>query len=243
MDKIRILVCDDHEILRKGIVQLLKLQSGFEVVGEAADGLESIRLAESVKPDVILMDIQMPGLTGIEATAFIRRHNAKVKIIMLTISDEEEDLFNAIKHGANGYLLKNMNLEQLFAHVKKAYDGEAPFSPGLANKILAQFSQISQKLKDEEKNHYELSVREKEVLQLVALGKTNKMISKKLYISEHTVKKHLQHILEKLHVSNRAEAAALAVRKRIVVENTDDAATGGERTIEQWTGQDPESSP
>lgn len=221
MHKIRILVCDDHEILRKGIVQLLKLQPGFEVIGEAVDGLEAVNLAKTVKPDVILMDIQMPNCNGIEATACIRQFNRDIKIIMLTVSDEEEDLFEAIKNGANGYLLKNMNLEQLFLYLKRAYEGEPPFSPGLANKILTQFSQISNKINNQTSNQYELSVREREVLELVAKGKTNRYISHELYISEHTVKKHLQHILGKLHVNNRSEAVALAIRKGLLRQTSE----------------------
>lgn len=217
MDKIRILVCDDHEILRKGIVQLLKLKPDFEVVGEAQNGIEAVQLAELTNPEIILMDIQMPKCNGIEATARIRQKNQKAKIIILTISDEEEDLFNAIRNGANGYLLKNMNLEELFVRILSAYQGNPVFSPGFANKILTQFSQLSNQLEKEKgDNQYELSVREKEVLELVARGKTNKYIAGKLFISEHTVKKHLQHILEKLHVGNRAEAAALAVKEGLV---------------------------
>lgn len=218
MDKIRILVCDDHEILRKGIVQLLKLQSGFQVIGEAANGVEVVKMAETLRPDVILMDVQMPEMDGIKAVERIRDKDKAVKIIMLTISDDDEDLFNAIKNGANGYLLKNMNLEELFSHVKKVYDGETPFSPGLANKVLLQFSQMAHSVKEQEKPDYDLTVREKEVLKLVSQGKSNKYIAENLYISEHTVKKHLQHILEKLHVSNRYEAATLAIKEGIVDE-------------------------
>lgn len=217
MNKIRILVCDDHEILLKGIVQLLKLQSSFEVVGEAKDGWEAFSLCLEKQPDIILMDVNMPKCSGIEATASIRQHNLQVKIIMLTISDQDEVLFEAIKNGANGYLLKNINTEELFHNVKKVYGGEPAFSPGLANKVLSQFTQYSGKLLQGEENHHlELSNREKEVLELVARGKTNKYISGTLCISEHTVKKHLQHILEKLHVNNRAEAAAVAIRKGLV---------------------------
>lgn len=216
MSKIRVLVCDDHEILRKGIVQLLNLQQGFEVIGEAVDGMEAVKLVEKLKPHVILMDVQMPKMNGIAATACIRQQNQEVKIIMLTISNDDNDLFEAIKSGANGYLLKNMNLEELFDHVKETYKGETAFSPGLADKILTQFSQISNRLVDQGKSQYKLSIRETDVLGLVAKGKTNKNIAELLFISEHTVKKHLQHILEKLHVSNRAEAAAFAIREGLV---------------------------
>lgn len=219
MDKIRILVCDDHEILRKGIVQLLKLQPGFLVLGEATNGIEIVKMADELHPDVILMDVQMPEMDGIEAVARIRQKDKAVKIIMLTISDDDDDLFNSIKSGANGYLLKNMNLEELFSHITRVYDGEAPFSPGLANKVLLQFSKMAKGEKEQQRrNEYDLTVREKEVLKLVAQGKSNKYIGENLYISEHTVKKHLQHILEKLHVTNRYEAATMAIEKGLVGE-------------------------
>ncbi|MGG5254163.1 response regulator [Neobacillus sp. SM06] len=216
MYKIRILVCDDYDILLKGIVQLLKLEPSFEVVGEARDGIEAIKLTEEIHPDVILMDVNMPNCSGIDAAALIRERNQEVKIIMLTVSDDQDDLFEAIKNGANGYLLKNINFDDLIEHVSNVYKGEPAFSPGLANKILNQFSQIASQIEMESCRQYELSSREKEVLELVTKGKTNKYIARELFISEYTVKKHLQRILEKLHVNNRAEAAAVAVQKGLI---------------------------
>lgn len=130
MGKINILVCDDHEILRKGIVQLLNLQRDFEVIGEATNGLEAVDLTEELKPDIVLMDIQMPNCDGLEAVKKIRDNNGNVKIIMLTVSDEESDLFTSIKYGANGYLLKNMNLDELFSHINAVLEGEAFFRRG-----------------------------------------------------------------------------------------------------------------
>lgn len=221
MNKVRVLVCDDHDILLRGIVQLLKLQPSFEVVGEARDGREALKLTKEIQPDVILMDVNMPNCSGIEATALIRRLNQDVKIIMLTVSDDQDDLFKAIKNGANGYLLKNTNFDDLIYHVSKVHKGEPAFSPGLANKILVQFSQIANQMGMENSHHYELSEREKEVLELVAKGKTNKYIAHELFISEYTVKKHLQNILEKLHVNNRAEAAAVAIQKGLIESGND----------------------
>ncbi|MGM7680958.1 response regulator [Cytobacillus sp. Hm23] len=215
MKKIKILVCDDYEVLRKGLVQLLHIQPEFEVVGEAGDGLEVISLTRKLNPDVILMDIQMPEKNGIEASKQIRTFNSNVRIIMLTISDEEHDLFNAIKNGANGYLLKNLNMEELFSYIKSAYEGYPPFTKGLADKILQEFSIISTKVEaSSEINN--LSDREKEILELVSKGYTNKDIGNFLYISPHTVKKHLQNVLAKLHVTNRAQAVAKAAQAGIL---------------------------
>lgn len=217
MKKIRVLVCDDHEVLRKGIIQLISLRPNFTVVGEASDGIDAIDLFERANPDIILMDVQMPRMNGIEATEKIRKKNNEVKIIMLTVSDEEEDIFGAIKGGANGYLFKNTNLENLFTCLESAYKGEPQFSCGIANRILQQFSYMFNILQ-KKREDYNLSQREKEVLQLVAKGKTNQFIADQLFISMHTVKKHLQNILTKLHVNNRAEAAALATKENIIDE-------------------------
>lgn len=214
MEDIHILVCDDHEILRKGIVQLLKLQPGFEIVGEAANGLEAVELAESLHPDIILMDVIMPKLNGIEATARIRAKNSDIKIIMLTISDQDDDLFNAIRCGANGYLLKNVNLQEMFTYLKLTYEGNLLFPTGLADKILQQFSNIPSISKGREMKG--LSEREQEVIELVSQGKSNKNIAEDLFITENTVKKHLRNILEKLHANNRAEAVSLALQKGLI---------------------------
>ncbi|MGG5252817.1 response regulator [Neobacillus sp. SM06] len=216
MDKIKVLICDDHEILRKGMIQLLKLRPGFEIVGEAANGKEAIALTDQLKPDIVLMDIQMPILDGIAATSVIRGKYPSMKIIMLTISDQEEDLFKAIQSGANGYLLKNTNLDDLFSNIKRVYNGTPTFSPVLATKIFEHFTVMNGSAN--KKQEYPLSDREKEILELVARGRTNQFIADALFISIHTVKKHMQHILEKLHVNNRAEAVSLALRNGLILE-------------------------
>ena len=216
MDKMRVLICDDHEILRKGMIQLLKLRPGFDIVGEAANGKEAIVLTDKLQPDIVLMDIQMPILDGITATSIIREKYSNIKIIMLTISDQEEDLFKAIQSGANGYLLKNTNLDDLFSNIKRVYNGTPTFSPVLATKILEHFTVMNGSAN--KKQEYPLSDREKEILELVARGRTNQFIADALFISIHTVKKHMQHILEKLHVNNRAEAVSLALRNGLILE-------------------------
>jgi DNA-binding NarL/FixJ family response regulator len=217
-NRISILVCDDHEILRKGIVQLLNLQKDFHVIGEASDGNEAVTLTKELNPDVVLMDIQMPDCDGLEAVKNVREFNTEIKIIMLTVSDDDNDLFTSIKYGANGYLLKNMNLDELFAHINSVLEGEVSFSPGLANKVLHEFKTLADQLRDHKVNQYQLSNREMEVLHLVVKGFRNNEIGEKLYISEHTVKKHLGNILEKLHVKNRFQAASIAIREGLIEE-------------------------
>ena len=182
-------------------------------MGEATNGEEVVEIASSKNPDLILMDLQMPEMDGIEATRIIREFN--VKIIILTISDEDDDLFESIKSGAIGYLLKNVSMDDLFVYLKTAYQGEAPFSKGLAEKVLKEFALMSKELDYSSENKYHLSTREK-ILGLVAQGNTNKVIADQLHISPHTVKKHLQNTLSKLQVSNRSEAAVKAIQEEVV---------------------------
>ncbi|WP_079478265.1 response regulator [Halobacillus salinus] len=219
MNTINILVCDDHEILRKGIVELLNLQEGMKVVAEASNGVEAVELTNEKAPDVVLMDIQMPQSDGLQAVKEIRLKNKEVKIIMLTVSDEETDLYTSIKYGANGYLLKNMNLEELFTHIHGVLRGEASFSPGLANKLLHEFKNMAEQLHNQKADQYNLSERELEVLELVVKGYSNEEIGKELFISQHTVKKHLGNILQKLHVKNRYQAATFALKEGIIEES------------------------
>lgn len=232
MKKIQVMVCDDHEILRKGMTQLLKLQNDFEVIGEATNGKEAVQQINQLNPDIVLMDINMPKLNGIETTALIRKSNQTVKIIMLTISDDDEDLFKAIKSGANGYLLKNMNLEELFVNMRRVYEGTPTFSPSLATKILEQFAVNNRQ--SQQKVEYNLSQREKQILELVALGKTNQHIADTLFLSIHTVKKHIQHILEKLHVNNRAEATSFALRRGLLNDDVPEQNTEYESSFFNW---------
>jgi DNA-binding NarL/FixJ family response regulator len=211
----RILFVDDHILFRKGVAALLSDHPGIEVVGEADDGLQAISLARELLPDVILMDINMPGCDGIEATRQIKREMPCVKIIMLTVADDDRHLFEAIKSGAQGYLLKNLEPDQLFEMLDSISRGEAPLSGTIAAKILKEFTNPTEA---EDEVVDALTSREIEVLQLVAEGLTNKEIAAALVISENTVKIHLKNILEKLHLQNRIQAAVYAVRQGLCDE-------------------------
>lgn len=203
------LVVDDHILFLKGLVTVLtSSRAGIEVVGEANNGFEAVELARELMPDVILMDIALPGLSGLEATRRIKAEMPYIKIIILTVSGAEEDLFQAIKVGAHGYLLKNLDPEDLIRHLKNVQQGEAAISPAVATKILAEFSR---RIALEPGPEDILTQRERQVLQLVAQGDTNRKIASSLCISENTAKNHLRNILEKLHLENRVQATAFAL--------------------------------
>jgi DNA-binding NarL/FixJ family response regulator len=212
MEPLRILLVDDHTLIRRGLAALLAGRENLRVVGEASDGLEAMELARETMPDLILMDVHMPRCTGPEATRAIKREMPHVKIVMLTVSDEDRDLFEAIKSGAQGYLLKNLEPEQLFQLLEQTQNGEAALSRTMMARILDEF-QIAGQL---QAGQQELTERELEVLRLVVEGATNPEISEALVITEHTVKIHLRNILEKLHLRNRVQAAVYAVREGLV---------------------------
>jgi DNA-binding NarL/FixJ family response regulator len=185
----------------------------MEVVGEASDGREALERARELMPDLILMDIHMPDWDGLKATRLIKEEMSYVKIVMLTVSDDDEDLFEAIKSGAQGYLLKDIEPEELFELLRGVYRGEAPISGLTAARILDEFTRLAQKESWVPSSGESLTMREKEVLQRVAKGSTNKEIAAQLFISENTVKNHLRNILAKLHLQNRVQAAAYALRE------------------------------
>ncbi|MFQ5858557.1 MAG: response regulator [Anaerolineae bacterium] len=210
----KVLLVDDHPLVRDGIASLL-VARGLEVVGEAGDGVEALHKARQLHPDIILMDIRMPGLNGLEATRLIKTEMPEVKIVMLTVSDDDQDLFEAIKSGAEGYLLKSLEREQIFALLEGIDRGEAPIAPGMAAKILKEFSQRAGDGPERETtvpSREILTKREREVLRLVVKGRSNKEIARTLTISENTVKFHLKNILAKLHARNRTEAVAYALQ-------------------------------
>lgn len=208
---IKVLIVDDHFLSRKGIASILSANSLFEIVGEATNGAEALEKAKQLMPDLILMDIRMPGGDGLEATRLIKSAMPHVKIIILSVSDDVQDFFEAIKLGAQGYLLKNMEPEYWLDYILSIAQGEAPISRVLAVKILQEFAGQKQTVSDNR-----LSEREKEVLQLISQGLGNKEISEKLYISENTVKNHLRNILDKLHLQNRMQLIAFAYKNGLV---------------------------
>jgi len=207
----RVLLVDDHPLVLEGLKNLLAAR-GVDVVGMAGDGQEAVELARQLRPDVILMDVQMPGLSGPEATRRIKTELPDTKIVMLTVSAADEDLFEAIRSGANGYLLKSLEAEQFFSLLSQAASGEAPLAPGLAARLLAGLAQAEAGVGAA----FGLSPRQVEVLQLVAEGMTYKEIGAKLYITERTVRYHMDQIKEQLGVATRAEAVTFAVRAGLV---------------------------
>lgn len=217
MDRIRVLLADDHALFREGLAGILAAQPDFDVVGEASDGLEALVKARELVPDLILMDIAMPGFDGLEATRRIKQELPAVTVVMLTVRDEEEKLFEAIKSGAQGYLLKNIRSRDMLDLLRGAVRGEAAITPALAGRMLEEFRRLSRQVPwDAEDKIVALTRREQEVLSLVAEGATDKEIADALHISVHTVKSHMRNILAKLHVGSRYDAARYARHKGLV---------------------------
>ena len=216
-DSIKVIVADDHALFRRGLFMVLETEDDIDVVAEANDGEEAVELAEQHIPDLVLMDVRMPGITGIEATTAIKDKVPSTKILMLTISDEEEDLYDAIKAGASGYLLKEISIDEVADAIRSVHAGQSLISPSMASKLLNEFAAMAKK--DEEKQQMpapRLTDREMEVLSLVAKGMNNRDIAKELFISENTVKNHVRNILEKLHLHSRMEAVVYAVREKLL---------------------------
>lgn len=211
MEKAKLLLVDDHPLFRTGLATLLEESGDYEVMGQAATGEEAIRLAQELMPDLILMDIDMPGTDGLGATRAIKDHMPYVKIVMLTASDDDELLFEAVKAGAQGYLVKNLDPAVLLDHIGAELRGETSISGEVAIKIIRAFS-----AHEDNPSPTQLTTREIEVLKLVGEGASNREIAHRLYISENTVKNHLRNILQKLHFENRVQAAAYAIRQGLV---------------------------
>ncbi len=214
MNTIRVLIADDHTFFRRGVASLLAAESGFEVVGEAVDGQQAVAMARELMPDVILMDISMPVLDGLEATRRIKAEIPYVRIVILTASDGDRTLFEAVKSGAQGYLLKNIEPQALYGTLRGVVRGEAPVSRVMAGRLLEEFAR--QHRDPAPLPAAELTVREREALEHVARGRSNKEIAAALAIAENTVKNHLKNILEKLHLENRVQAATYAFREGLV---------------------------
>ena len=214
MERLRVLLADDHALFREGLAGIIARQPDMEVVGEAGDGLEAIVKARELVPDLILMDVTMPGCDGIEATRRIKQELPAVTIVMLTVRDEEEKLFQAIKSGAQGYLLKDIHAREMLDLLKGAVRGEAAITPVLAGRMLEEFRRLGQLAHEiPEEESVVLTRREQEVLSLVAEKATDREIAEALSVSLSTVKSHIRNILAKLHVSSRREAARHARHK------------------------------
>ena len=216
-DAIRVVICDDHSLFRRGLAMVLEGEAGIVVVGEAEDGEAAVRAAEELAPDVVLMDVRMPKRSGIEATRAIAELVPATKILMLTVSDEEEDLYEAVKAGAAGYLLKEISIEEVAGAIRSVVSGQSLITPSMASKLLAEFTNLSKQAEQRQAvPGPRLTSRELEVLKLVAQGMSNKEIATELFISENTVKNHVRNILEKLHLHSRMEAVMYAVREKIL---------------------------
>jgi DNA-binding NarL/FixJ family response regulator len=211
------MIVDDHALFRRGLKMVLDNEEGIDVVGEAGDGAEAVTMAEENVPDVILMDVRMPKRSGIEATTSLKEVLPNAKILMLTVSDEEADLYEAIKAGASGYLLKEISIEEVADAVRAANAGQSLISPSMASKLLTEFASMVKRGDEKEAlPGPRLTNRELEVLKLVAKGLNNRDIAGQLYISENTVKNHVRYILEKLHLHSRMEAVVYAVREKLL---------------------------
>ena len=217
-EKIRILICDDHSVVRRGLCSLIEIKPEMELAGEAADGIEAVRLARELNPDVIIMDLIMPGQDGISATTEIKKENPDARILVLTSFSEDNNVFPAIKAGALGYLLKDSSPDDLMQAIHDVYRGESSLHPTIARKVIDELLQPPDLPPTEDP----LTVREVEVLRLVAQGLSNQEISKELNIKEGTVRIHVGNILGKLQLANRTQAALYALREGLVkLEPTD----------------------
>ena len=220
MTRYRVLLADDHALFREGLAGIIASQPDMEVVGEANDGLEAVVKADALRPDLVLMDVQMPALDGIGAARQIRDKLPNATIVMLTVRDDDEKLFDALKSGALGYLLKDIHSKEMLAMLRGALKGEAALSPHMAGRVLKEFRRMGARLpthdwKDEDEL-VDLTKRELEALTIAARGASDKEIAEELVISIHTVKSHMRNILSKLHVNTRREAARVAKSKGLL---------------------------
>ena len=215
MAPIKVLVVDDHALVRRGVIEVLVEDETIEVIGEATNGAEGVEQATALSPDVVIMDLQMPSLSGLEATSALHTAMPDVRVLVFTVSESEADLFSAMRCGARGYILKNASGEELIRSVQHIAEGGVIVSPVMAGKPLDEMAQVPAPGSQAQIAIDGVSPRELEVLQLVAEGASNNEIASSLIISENTVKTHLRNIMDKLHLANRSQAAAYAVRAGI----------------------------
>lgn len=204
---IRLLICDDHPVVRSGLRGILGTQPDFEVVAEAADGIQAVALARRFRPDVVLMDLRMPEMDGVTATGEIKAESPEVQVLVLTTYDTDADILHAVEKGAIGFLLKDTSEENLFDAIRQAAQGRSPLAPSVAARLVRRMRSAGEE---------EVSEREIEILQLVAQGLNNKDIARRLLISESTVKAHMLHIFNKLEVADRTAAVTTALRRGII---------------------------
>jgi DNA-binding NarL/FixJ family response regulator len=216
-EQLKVIIADDHALFRRGLEMVLEKEPDIEVVGEAHDGEQAVERAQALMPDVMLMDVRMPRGSGIEATQKIKELMPHVKILMLTHSDDEADLYESIKAGASGYLLKEVSTEEVADAVRSVWQGHSRISPAMASKLLNEFQTLTKRADERQPlAPPRLTERELQVLRLVAKGLGNRDIATQLYISENTVKNHIRNILEKLQLHSRMEAVIYAVREKLL---------------------------
>ncbi|MDZ7703549.1 MAG: response regulator transcription factor [Trueperaceae bacterium] len=219
----RLLLCDDHAMFRQGLRSILELEEGFRVIGEAATGREAVRYALETKPDVVLMDIQMPELDGVAATKAILGERPEIRVIILTMYRQDRYVFEAIKVGARGYLLKDADANDLIAAIRRVANGETLLNPEMAASILDDFKKVKEELPGHSEHPIsELTEREATILRLLAQGDSNQQIAEALDISEKTVRNRLSEIFSKLRLNNRTQAALYALREGIATLQQDD---------------------
>jgi DNA-binding NarL/FixJ family response regulator len=216
---IRVVIADDHELYRRGMGVVVELDGLARIVGEASNGDEAVEVCRRLRPDVVLMDVRMPGIGGIAACRRVRAAAPDTRILMLTMSDDESDLFEAIKAGASGYLLKDLPGEEVAEAIRWVHEGHAIIPPGMAATLLQEFNRLSRDPDRPASPDSQLTDREVEVLRLVARGLANREIADALVISENTVKNHVRNILEKLHLHSRVEAAVYAHQQHLMTRD------------------------
>jgi NarL family two-component system response regulator LiaR len=212
-EPIRILLVDDHEVVRQGVRAFFDVQEGFEVIGEAESGAEAVKIVENLVPDVVLMDLIMPGMDGVEATRLVKNISPTSQIVVLTSYHDDEHIFPALKAGALSYILKDVKMDELADAVRKAARGEATLHPRVASRVIQELQGAN---KDDQGPIADLTNREMETLKLIAQGMSNHEIAETLVISEYTVKGHVSNILSKLHLADRTQAAVFAWREGIM---------------------------